>query len=263
MFFCGIDIGSSYTKVAIIEKDNQDKNKSKVVATTIHKTGINFNQIAQDVFDEALKKANLQKDSIETIVSTGIGRNSCTISKFSKPEIGCFAKGAFFELGGPCVIVDIGGQDNKVIELEESGKQVSFKMNRKCAAGTGSFLEEIAMRLDMSPKKMNSLAMETKSAVPIGSYCTVFAGTEVIHHLRVEKDAASIMRGVYESVVKRIFEMAPLNIGKNIILTGGAIANNPVLIDLFNERLNEKVQIPKMPQYTGAIGAALYGLESY
>ncbi len=161
------------------------------------------------------------------------------------------------------MIVDIGGQDNKVIEIAATGKQVSFKMNRKCAAGTGSFLEEIAMRLDMSPKNMNLLAMKTKVSTPIGSYCTVFAGTEVIHHLRVEENAAAIMRGVYESVVKRIFEMTPLNMDKKIILTGGAIANNSVLIELFNEKLDQKVYIPKQPQYIGAIGAAFYGLEQH
>lgn len=250
MYYAGIDIGSSYTKAVIIDGEGTR------LGASVAKTGINFGSASKKLFNKALKDASLKKDQIDLVVSTGVGRKNCPFSHTAKPEISCIAKGSYHLHGAQCIVIDIGGQDNKVIKLAADGKQLFFKMNRKCAAGTGSFLEEIAMRLNTSTAEMNKLAGETDKSVPINSFCTVFAGTEIIHQIRENQDINGIMRGIFESVVKRTLEM--VTIDDTVVLSGGAVATNPVLVDLFREKLDQDVVLPDYPQDTGALGAALY-----
>jgi predicted CoA-substrate-specific enzyme activase len=191
---------------------------------------------------------------------TGVGRRACTFADVVKPEIICFARGVYTQAKKGCTIVDIGGQDNKVVLINDAGKQLNFKMNRKCAAGTGAFLEEISHRLNTTSAEMNQRASSVTAVVNIGSYCTVFSVTEIIHHIREGKNINEIFRGVYESVVKRILEMDPLD--GDVILCGGAIAANPVLGDLFIEKLGDRVTIAPHAQTLGAFGAALYAADA-
>ena len=253
MYYAGIDIGSSYTKAVIVDENGQR------VGGAVARTGINFDQAAQALFEASLKNAALQKEQIARVVSTGVGRNNCTFAHAAKPEISCIAKASYHQHGAQCIVIDIGGQDNKVIKLDAAGRQLFFKMNRKCAAGTGSFLEEIAMRLNTSTDEMNRLAGQSDRSVPINSFCTVFAGTEIIHQIRENHEISGIMRGIFESVVKRTLEMAPID--DTVVLSGGAVATNPVLVDLFREKLDQKVQLLERAQEIGALGAALYARE--
>lgn len=249
-YFTGIDIGSAFTKIVIIN------NKLSTQGYGVIRTGIDFNKNVYELFAQILDKFKINRSKIEKIVATGVGRHSCELTEDTKPEIGCFAKGSFFLCGGPATVIDIGGQDNKIIKLDESGKQLFFRMNRKCAAGTGSFLEEIALKLNLKTSEMNEMAQKTQSTIPIGSFCTVFASTEIIHHLRLQENPEALMRGVYESVVKRVIEMS--SIEHKAILTGGAIESNPILIELFKEKLKLPVEVPIHPQLVGALGAALF-----
>ncbi|MCB0365280.1 MAG: ATPase [Bdellovibrionaceae bacterium] len=252
--FAGLDLGSSFTKGILLDEDKQ------VLARSVERTGINFSEVGKEILGQMARTAGLTPEQI-SVVTTGIGRNNVEGIRFSKPEINCFGKGSYFLFGGPCTVVDIGGQDNKIIKLDKEGKQVFFRMNRKCAAGTGSFLEEIALKLNMKTQDMNEMAQKASEPVAVGSFCTVFAGTEIIHHLRAGENTDGLMRGVYESVTKRILEMATLD--DQVILTGGAIANNPVLVDLFREKIPNTIQVPDSPQFVGALGAALYAIEDY
>lgn len=254
VYFAGLDLGSSYAKGLLLDEDKQ------VLAQDVKRTGIDFTKSADTLLEQLSEQAGVKKNQVIAI-TTGIGRNNFAPAKFSKAEINCFGKGAYFLFGGPCTVVDIGGQDNKIIKLDGSGKQVFFRMNRKCAAGTGSFLEEIALKLDLDTGEMNRLAGQTTEPVAVGSFCTVFAGTEIIHHLRRGEDTPGLMRGVYESVTKRILEMATLD--DQVILTGGAIANNSVLVDIFKGKLPNEILVPDFPQFVGALGAALYGIEDW
>lgn len=249
-FFAGIDLGSAFTKAVVITDDG------KILGTHLERTGLSFETNAQLVFDGALAKAGLGQAQVKAVGATGVGRRNCTFATLVKPEIGCFAKGVYFHHRAHCVVVDIGGQDNKVIRVSQSGQQEYFKMNRKCAAGTGAFLEEISFKLNVPQKEMNERASRATKVVSIGSYCTVFSATEIIHHIREGKDIDAIFRGVYESVVKRVLEMDP--IADTVVLAGGAIANNSVLVDLFREKLKVEVVVPPSPQTLGALGAALY-----
>lgn len=252
-YFAGLDLGSSFVKGVLLDEDRQ------VLAQVVERTGISFAETGKKILEQLKTQANLPQTALP-VVSTGIGRNNVAAIEFSKPEINCFGKGSFFLFGGPCTVVDIGGQDNKIIKLDSAGKQIFFRMNRKCAAGTGSFLEEIAFKLNLKTSQMNQMASQATAAVPVGSYCTVFAATEIIHHLRRGENTEGLMRGVYESVTKRIMEMATLD--EQVILTGGAIATNPVLVDLFKEKIPNPVQVPAAPQFVGALGAALYAIEA-
>jgi predicted CoA-substrate-specific enzyme activase len=157
-------------------------------------------------------------------------------------------------------IIDIGGQDNKIIKLDGAGKRHSFKMNRKCAAGTGAFLEEMSMRLNIPLEEMNALAMQSENMVEISSFCTVFSATEVLEKIRHGKKVPDILKGLFFSVIKRVLEMDSMT--DTVVLTGGVVAHNPIIIGMIREASGKNIRVPEHPQLTGAFGAALYALES-
>ena len=156
-------------------------------------------------------------------------------------------------------IIDIGGQDNKIIKVDEKGRRLNFKMNRKCAAGTGAFLEEMAMRLDIPLEEMDSLARQSEDMVELGSYCTVFSGTEVLEKIRQGKKVPAIVKGLFYSVIKRILEMDSLT--DKVAMTGGVVAHNPYLVQMVEEKTGKKILVPEFPQLTGAVGAALFAID--
>ena len=158
-------------------------------------------------------------------------------------------------------IIDIGGQDNKVIKVDEQGRRVSFKMNRKCAAGTGAFLEEMSMRLDIPLEDLDGLASSAEQMVELGSYCTVFSATEVLEKIRQGKKIPDIVKGLFFSVIKRILEMDTLT--DKVVMTGGVVAHNPYLKKMVEEMTGREILVPEFPQLTGAVGAALFALEGY
>lgn len=248
--YAGVDLGSAFTKAVVVDEFG------KVLGHHVVRTGLSFEANAERAFSGALEQAGVARERVVGVGATGVGRRTCAFATVVKPEIGCFAKGVYHHQRGRCVVVDIGGQDNKVIHVSATGLQDSFKMNRKCAAGTGAFLEEIAFKLDVPHTEMNERAARATKTVTIGSYCTVFSATEIIHRLREGADVDGLFRGVYESVVKRVLEMAPIT--DTAVLAGGAVASNPVLVDLFREKLTVPVVVPPSPQTLGALGAALW-----
>jgi len=192
-------------------------------------------------------------------VSTGYGRHNVAFAADNRTEIGCHAKGCFFHFPSPLTIIDIGGQDNKVIKLDDKGHRLGFKMNRKCAAGTGAFLEEMSPRLDIPLEEMDVLARLSDNMVELGSFCTVFSATEVLQHIRNGKKLPDIIKGLFFSVIKRVLEMDSLT--QNVVMTGGVVAHNPYIVAMAEEVIGRKILVPPFPQHTGAIGAALYAME--
>ena len=168
-------------------------------------------------------------------------------------------QGCFLYFPFAVTIIDIGGQDNKIIKLDDRGLRTNFKMNRKCAAGTGAFLEEMAMRLDVSIEEMDTLARRSADMVKLGSFCTVFSATEVLENIRQGKKLPDIVKGVFYSMVKRVLEMDALT--ENVVMTGGVVAHNPYLVKMTEEIIGRKILVPDHPQLTGAIGAALYAMK--
>ena len=135
----------------------------------------------------------------------------------------------------------------------------SFKMNRKCAAGTGAFLEEMSLRLDIPIEEMNNLALQSTGVVELGSFCTVFSATEVLEKISQGKKVPDIVKGLFLSVIKRIIEMDSFT--DNVAMTGGVVAHNPFLVTMVEEMIGRTVLVPEYPQFTGAVGAALFAIE--
>ncbi len=251
--FIGVDVGASRTKVALLDADR------RLIGYSVAKSGTDFGSSAVSCRDEAIRKANISAERIAGGVSTGYGRNNVDFVRQRRTEIACHAKGCYLFYPLAATIIDIGGQDNKIIKLDERGRRVDFKMNRKCAAGTGAFLEEMALRLDIPLEEMNELAEMSRDMVELGSYCTVFSATEVLEKIRQGRKLPDIVKGLFSSVVKRILEMDVLS--ENIVMTGGVVAHNPFLASMLAEKIGRRVLVPKYPQLTGAIGAALFAME--
>jgi (R)-2-hydroxyacyl-CoA dehydratese activating ATPase len=249
----GVDVGSCTTKAVIVDDE------PKIIGSYVLYSGTDFEQASQDAWREALKEAGLEQQDVKSVVSTGYGRKSVPFSSKAVTEISCHGRGCLFYFPGPITVVDIGGQDNKVIKLDSAGRRISFKMNRKCAAGTGAFLEEMALRLRRPLEELNDLAAAADEEVPLGSYCTVFSATEVLEKIKAGNPVDGIVKGLFQSVVKRVLEMETLT--DTVVLTGGVIEHNPFLAELIRERTDSPVEIPPRPQLTGALGAALYALE--
>jgi len=250
----GIDVGSCTTKAVIVDEE------PKIIGSHVLYSGTDFEAAAEDAWNEALMQAGLSPSAVGSVVSTGYGRKSVPFATGALTEISCHGRGCLYFFPGPLTVVDIGGQDNKVIKLDSHGNRVSFRMNRKCAAGTGAFLEEMALRLRLPIEELDELARSADGEVTLGSYCTVFSATEVLEKIKAGHPVDRIVRGVFQSVVKRVLEMDTLT--DTVVMTGGVIEHNPFLADLVREHTDNPVLAPPHPQITGALGAALYALDS-
>ena len=248
--FVGVDVGASRTKVAILDADN------KLVGRAVRKSGTDFAASAEICLKSALEMANATESDIVETISTGYGRRNVSFARETKTEISCHARGCYFYFPIAATIIDIGGQDNKIIKIDNKGRRISFKMNRKCAAGTGAFLEEISPRLNVPLEKMNHLAIQSTNIVELGSYCTVFSATEVLERIREGKKLPDIVKGLFLSVIKRVMEMDSLT--EKVIMTGGVVAHNPFLVKMVEEIMGREALVPEYPQFTGAVGAALF-----
>ncbi len=247
-FYCGVDIGASATKLVLVDDQGQ------VLARALRHSGVDYRGTARQCLEEALGTAGLSGDPAGTI-ATGYGRSNVDFSGGTRTEIHCHGVGCYHHAQQAVAIIDIGGQDNKVIHLDDAGKRLEFKMNRKCAAGTGAFIEEIALRLNLEVGQLDGLAASTDKPVSLGSFCTVFAKTEILARLREGAPVEGIVRGAFVSVVDRIIEMDPLE--GMVMATGGVVAHNPVIVEVLAARLGRDVTVPEAPQFTGALGAAL------
>lgn len=252
--YVGADIGSSRTKVALMDADKN------LLGYAIKKSGTDFTATAQECLENSLKMARAGHNDIASAISTGYGRKNVPFANGTKTEIGCHGSGCFLYFPKPITIIDIGGQDNKVIKLDEKGRRINFKMNRKCAAGTGAFLEEMSARLDIPLEEMDALAAQSEDMVKLGSFCTVFSATEVLENIRHGKKIEDIVKGVFFSVIRRVLEMDSMT--ENVVMTGGVVAHNPYLIKMAEDMISRKVLVPEHPQLTGAIGAALYAMDA-
>jgi predicted CoA-substrate-specific enzyme activase len=251
--YAGVDVGASRTKVAVLDP------RGRLLGKSVRKSGTDFTATADAGLAEALAPSGLPPDAVAMTVSTGYGRKNVSYAHQTRTEIGCHAKGCFQRFPEAITIIDIGGQDNKIIKLDDRGRRQNFKMNRKCAAGTGAFLEEMSTRLDIPLEAMDGLARQSTDMVKLGSFCTVFSGTEVLEKIRAGRKVPDIVKGLFFSVVKRVLEMESLT--ERIVMTGGVVAHNRYLVDMTAEMVGREILVPDHPQHTGAIGAALYAIE--
>ena len=252
--YAGADVGASRTKVAILDADK------KLIGHAVKKSGTDFAATADSCLASALTMAGIIPGNIANCVSTGYGRKNVSFASNTKTEISCHAKGAYHYFPFSITIIDIGGQDNKIIKVDQSGRRTSFKMNRKCAAGTGAFLEEMALRLDVPLDEMDRLASQSENMVKLGSFCTVFSATEVLENIRKGNKLPDIVKGVFFSMIQRVLEMDALT--QKVVMTGGVVAHNPFMVKMTEHIIEREILVPDYPQLTGAIGAALYAIEA-
>ena len=251
--YAGIDVGASRTKVVLL---NAQKN---MIGRSVNKSGTDFVASAANALAEAMEMAGIRETDITAAVSTGYGRRNVVVAAGSKTEISCHGKGCFHDHPRAQTIIDIGGQDNKIIKMDDAGRRTGFKMNRKCAAGTGAFLEEMSARLDISLESMNAMAEQSENMVELGSFCTVFSATEVLEKIRAGRKVPDIVKGLFLSMIKRVLEMDALT--ETVVMTGGVVAHNPYLVTMAAEQVGRPIVVPPHPQLTGALGAALYAME--
>jgi predicted CoA-substrate-specific enzyme activase len=253
-YYVGIDIGASRAKLVVIDGRRQ------VVSRIVRSSGVDYVATAERCLAEALDRDGVPRSAIVRSVSTGYGRDNVPWTQGTMTEIACHAKGAYHCFRRALTVIDIGAQDSKVIHVDAEGRRTSFKMNRKCAAGTGAFLEEIAHRLDLPVAELNGMAERSTKEVTLGSFCTVFTATEILERIRAGEKVEDIAKGAFRSVVKRILEMdTPQGA---LVLTGGVVAYNPILVRLMGESFGQEPLVPADPQFAGAFGAALYALEA-
>ena len=251
--FAGIDVGASTTKAVIINESKE------ILGHSVINSGADFKSAAEKAFKKSREKSKIQILDECVIFATGYGRRNVPFANKIKTEISCHAKGSYFYFPHAHALIDIGGQDSKITKVNESGRRTGFKMNRKCAAGTGAFPEEIANRLQINIGKLNELAKKSERNIQIGSYCTVFTATEILTRIREGVEVKDLVKGIFGSVLKRALEMDPLD--GNIVMSGGVVAYNPFLVEMFEKKLGRKIFVPPLPQLTGAFGAAIYALE--
>jgi predicted CoA-substrate-specific enzyme activase len=252
--YAGIDCGSWNTKAALVDASG------RLVATAVVRTAADVKAAAERAFAELLAAAGVDRPEVAEIWSTGFGRHAVTFATGSRTELDAHARGALQSVPGPITVIDVGGQDAKIIVIDAAGRRVAHKMNRKCAAGTGSFLEEIALRLDVRIGELPALAARFEEELRLGSFCTVFTGTEVLHLIREGKRPADLARAAYRSVVKRVLEMERVE-GK-VVATGGVVAHHPMVVELLEEAIGQPVTVPVHPQEIGALGVATAAREA-
>ena len=253
--YAGIDSGSTSTDVVIIDRDKN------IIAQSILPTGAGAAAGADRALDEALAQAGLSRSDINATVTTGYGRTAVGLGDQSITEITCHAKGAYFLDPSVRTIIDIGGQDSKVIRLDENGNVTNFVMNDKCAAGTGRFLELMARTLELSLDDMSRLGLEWKEDVTISSMCTVFAESEVVSLIAENRTPADIIHGLNRSVATKTCALCRRVGGEESYMMTGGVSKNRGVVTEIEKILGVKLHISDNAQLNGALGAALFALE--
>lgn len=251
IYTLGIDVGSTASK-CIILKDGEE-----IIAKSLIDVGAGTSG-PQRAIDAVLAAAEMKREEMAYVLATGYGRNSLMgLADKQMSELSCHARGAFFLFPGVHTVIDIGGQDVKVLRIE-NGAMTNFQMNDKCAAGTGRFLDVMARVLEVKVEDLGRLGAMSQKNVEISSTCTVFAESEVISQLAQGTDKCDIIAGIHRSVSHRVTGLAHrIGIVPDVVMTGG-VAQNHGVVDALRTEIGCEIHTSPLTQYNGALGAALY-----
>lgn len=253
--FAGIDAGSSATKCVVLAADGS------MLGHAVVPSGFDYAEAADAALTAALRGAAHEREHIAACVATGYGRKNVRFADRHVTEITCHARGARQWRPQARGIVDIGGQDTKFIWIDARGELIDYRMNSKCAAGTGTFLESVAVRLGVPLAAIDELAMTSTARTVLNSYCTVFTGTEVIERIKAGEARQDISMGLFRSIAARVFEMSAARSGP-VVATGGVVAHCRAMLRALEETFGGPLLLPPLPQQAGAYGAALLARES-
>lgn len=252
--YAGVDIGSTTSKAVLID------GRSNMIAFAITDTLFDRNASGERVVGMALEKAGVGKAELARVCATGYGRKAFGMADDDVPEIMCHGNGTLAMHPGVRTIIDIGGQDSKVIRIDSSGSVSKFEMNDKCAAGTGRFFEVLSRRLLNIPMdELDELSLQSENPCAISSTCTVFAESEIVSYLSQGVPVGDISMGLLQAIARRVFSMGNQSIGfePDIVFTGG-LARSEAVRRALEERIGKEVQTVEEPQIPAALGAALY-----
>lgn len=251
----GIDVGSTYTKCVIVQEDG------KIVGRSVEPTGFKLAEISQKTFATCLEQSGLGKNDVSYVVATGIGRHQVGFKDIHVTDLTAGARGARFLFPGTRTVLDVGGQTMKASRLDESSKVISFRLNDKCAAGTGAFLEKTARYMGFGIEEIGPLLTTSKESVPISGVCAVFAESEVINHLSMGTAPADIMQGAVESLVGRSAQLVRRVKAEPEYTLIGGILRFDTFADAVRRQLESEVNVPDpgLVQLVCALGAALLG----
>lgn len=256
VYVAGLDSGSASTDAVIM---NEERN---IVARAIVPTGGGAEKGAEKVLNMVLEQAGLKEEDLTAVITTGYGRASIGKGTSAVTEITCHARGANFLDPEARTVIDIGGQDSKVIRIDEKGNVLNFIMNDKCAAGTGRFLETQARALNLSMEEMSQLGLQWKNEVTISSMCTVFAESEVVSLVAANTPPADIIHGVNESVARKTASLVNRLGGQEAFVMTGGVSHNKGVVECLQDVLHTQINVPHDAQLAGAIGACLIALDS-
>ncbi|MBI5420458.1 MAG: 2-hydroxyglutaryl-CoA dehydratase [Deltaproteobacteria bacterium] len=255
MLYAGIDVGSLSTDAVLLDA------KGKVAGYAIVATGASTRKASEEAMSLALSRARGAATDIAITVATGYGREMVPFADMKVTEITCHARGARHLFPGAATVLDIGGQDSKVIRLTRDGKVADFAMNDKCAAGTGRFLEVMARTLEMDLEEMGPRSLASRKALSVSSMCTVFAESEVVSLIASGASPEDIAWGIHLAIANRIAALAErVGCADPAVMTGG-VAKNPAARKALEERFGIPLLVPEEPQLAGALGAALIARE--
>jgi len=255
--FAGIDIGSLTAKALILE----DKEILGFNVIRVKKTPV---ESAESVFEEILSKININRNEVQFVVSTGYGRDNIPFSDKSMTEITCHGLGAHFLISSVRTIIDIGGQDCKIISVDRTGKLVEFAMNEKCSAGTGRYLEIMANLLHISLDELGTLSLKSKTPVQLKSTCSIYAQAEVLQCINSGFKKTNIAAGINKAMAERVYSMSKkVKMRPDVVISGG-VAKNAGVVGYLEEMIGiEFLKLPIDPQIIGALGAAVIAQERY
>jgi predicted CoA-substrate-specific enzyme activase len=253
----GIDFGSTTAKTVIVDLDGN------IVASNVAHMGAVSGEGVSASVAAALAEAGLTQADMGRTVSTGYGRRMLDIADKNFTEITCHARGAVAMVPDARLVIDIGGQDSKVIAIDANGLVAQFAMNDRCAAGTGKFLEVLARAMEIELDKMGGIALDAQQELKISSMCATFAETEVISLLAEGNNKPDVLGAVHASIASRTLGLVS-RVGKKgpVVMTGG-VAKNPAAVHHIEKALGMPLYLPGQPQIAGALGAALLALDDY
>ena len=254
-YFAGVDSGSTTTDVVILDREK------RIVSKVILPTGAGAEKGAARALEEALTQAGLTEADLTATVTTGYGRSAIDLGDRSVTEITCHARGAHFLNPDVRTVIDIGGQDSKVIRLDDQGGVASFVMNDKCAAGTGRFLEMMARTLELSLEEISTIGLDWKEEITISSMCTVFADSEVVSLVARNKALPDIVHGLNNSVAARAAALFRRVKGAPVCMMTGGVARNEGVVKAIEAALDLPLFIHEDAQVCGALGAALFAAD--
>lgn len=255
MIFAGIDIGSRTSKAVLLQNNS-------IISKTLADVSHGPEKSAENVLTLACKAAKIEKKSLKALCSTGYGRESVSSSSFHVSEISCHGKGVSWFDNSIRTVIDIGGQDCKVLSINADGFVEDFRMNAKCAAGTGVSIEILADMLEISVEELSRLAIKSKRAVPLTSKCTLYLELEVLSWLFQGKKLKPLARGITNAIATQIVQLIrSLPSAPPIAITGGVAKNKAVVKEIERQLQQVITPLPCDPQFIGAVGAALFALE--